>query len=249
MKIEEGKTYLCTRTYALQDGRVLFTKSKKYVGKSMCGLISDEGWLVFVGYTGDYFEEVKQNESKKVKINIPKDCDVKDINTSVEDGYIVVEYTPEKKFIPKDGDIVCAEAGLDGDPRLQRFIFIYGDITRPNLMFNVLKSGKWSLNDKSNWTYDILRLATEEEKQMLFEALAKKGKRWNAEKKEIENIRWRAKPSGYYYFVGSCGTIWHTHDYYNSYDNQLYELGNYFESLEEAQVYADKFKQLFKERL
>ena len=33
-----------------------------------------------------------------------------------------------------------------------------------------------------------IRLATEEEKQKLFDALAKKGKRWNAETKQIESI-------------------------------------------------------------
>ena len=33
------------------------------------------------------------------------------------------------------------------------------------------------------------RLATEEEKQKLFDALAKKGKRWNAEKKAIEDVK------------------------------------------------------------
>ena len=35
---------------------------------------------------------------------------------------------------------------------------------------------------------DNMRLATEEEKQRLFDALAKEGKRWNAEKKCLEEI-------------------------------------------------------------
>lgn len=35
----------------------------------------------------------------------------------------------------------------------------------------------------------ILRLATEEEKQQLFEALAKEGKTWDAEKKEVVNLK------------------------------------------------------------
>lgn len=42
----------------------------------------------------------------------------------------------------------------------------------------------------------ILRYATEEEKQQLFDALEKKGKRWNAETKMIEDIKpkWTPKP-------------------------------------------------------
>ena len=41
-----------------------------------------------------------------------------------------------------------------------------------------------------NWN---IRLATEEEKQRLFDALAKEGKRWNAEKKCIEELPWNAR--------------------------------------------------------
>ena len=39
----------------------------------------------------------------------------------------------------------------------------------------------------------ITRLATDEEKQRLFDALAKEGKRWNAEKKCIEKIKEECK--------------------------------------------------------
>lgn len=35
---------------------------------------------------------------------------------------------------------------------------------------------------------NIIRPATDEEKQRLFDAMAKKGKRWNAEKKVVEDI-------------------------------------------------------------
>ena len=91
------------------------------------------------------------------------------------------------KYEFEDGDIVYAEAGPG--KRLQRFIFIYGDITRPSLNFNVLENGKWNLYDGSNWAYHNQRLATEEEKQRLFDALAKeKGLKWNAETKDFEKI-------------------------------------------------------------
>lgn len=42
-----------------------------------------------------------------------------------------------------------------------------------------------------------------EENQLLFDALAKEGKRWNADKKCIEDLpRWRAKENETYYFIG-----------------------------------------------
>ena len=43
------------------------------------------------------------------------------------------------------------------------------------------------------WVTDDIRLATEEEKQRLFDALKKDGKRWNAEKKCIEDIKEECK--------------------------------------------------------
>lgn len=43
-------------------------------------------------------------------------------------------------------------------------------------------------NDNPNVSPDECRFATEEEKQQLFAALAKEGKRWNAENKQIEDL-------------------------------------------------------------
>ena len=40
----------------------------------------------------------------------------------------------------------------------------------------------------ANSTITVLRPATDEEKQRLFDAMAKEGKRWNAEKKVVEDI-------------------------------------------------------------
>ena len=92
------------------------------------------------------------------------------------------------KYEFEDGDIVYAEAGPSGE-RLQRFIFIYGDSTRPSLCFSVIKNGEWNLYDGSNWAYHNARLATEEEKRMLFNELAaQKGLKWNAEIKDFEKI-------------------------------------------------------------
>ena len=43
--------------------------------------------------------------------------------------------------------------------------------------------------DEGGWLLDNIRLATEAEKQRLFDALKKDGKRWNAEKKCIEDLK------------------------------------------------------------
>jgi len=85
----------------------------------------------------------------------------------------------------EDGDIVYASANNS----IQRIIFIYGDKHRPCVIFGINDDKVWEYSDDSGWSYDTLRLATEDEKKKLFDALSIKGKCWNAEKKCIEDIK------------------------------------------------------------
>lgn len=59
--------------------------------------------------------------------------------------------------------------------------------------------------------------------------------------------RWRAEKDGIYYFVDNDGIVRFTSDKYSKIDNRKYNIGNYFKTKEEAQVIANKFKDLFKE--
>lgn len=51
--------------------------------------------------------------------------------------------------------------------------------------------------------------------------------------------RWRARPESRYYFIFSNGCIDEKFEFYDDIDNQRYELGNYFETEEEAQKIID----------
>lgn len=89
----------------------------------------------------------------------------------------------------EDEDIVyCTTKGERGDFDIQHFIFIYGDKNRPCLAYNLLKNGKWELCDCSNYEYDEIRLATEDEKQKFLSSLEENGKKLDAEKKCTEDI-------------------------------------------------------------
>ena len=91
----------------------------------------------------------------------------------------------------KDGDILASPSSLfEGD-----YVFIFnGYDNQNNLGYYVAVD-----NDSDNlyfscghvWCYksDAVRYATEEEKQRLFEALAKEGKAWDAEKKAIVDLK------------------------------------------------------------
>ena len=96
-----------------------------------------------------------------------------------------VDETNEPPY--KDGDFVVNEQGdvlifkEKVEDRIYDYAYLVGAITL--------------INDTSSQIL-IKRLATEAEKQELLDALAKEGKRWNAEKKCVEDIPVRKFKSG-----------------------------------------------------
>ena len=95
--------------------------------------------------------------------------------------------------------------------------------------------------------YDA-RIATEEEKQLLLDAIHADGKDWDADKKQIVDYKWKPKEDEAYYYIDSfldvCSSYWGV----DSTDNLAYSRGNCFKTEEEAQKYADKFSKILKER-
>lgn len=106
---------------------------------------------------------------------------------SEEGGKIIIEPKGEEKFVPKDGDVVCF--GF-----YDHFIGIFEKHIAGSVYthYAVLCNGTLKINN-CPWISVDMRLATEEEKQKLFDALAKDGKQWNAEKKCIEPLIFHPK--------------------------------------------------------
>lgn len=120
-------------------------------------------------------------------------------NVNIEDAKCVIfpkgkttweGFVPPHKF--KDGDILSYQCGLLSN----RTIYIYRYDEVMNTSYYVALSGDidstFRINDRKEWTlrgYDkTVRLATEEEKQKLFEAIKSNGYKWNAETKTLEEI-------------------------------------------------------------
>lgn len=97
----------------------------------------------------------------------------------------------------KDGDIVATDAV----PSMcySKCIFILkgdlytGEYHAKSCAFYNVNNNKLYLDIISTSTEPNIRFATKEEKQQFFEALAKEGKRWNAEKKVIEDTKPKPK--------------------------------------------------------
>ena len=154
-----------------------------------------------------------------------------------EKGFLVVTFEPEK-WEPKDGDVIAfGKKGIG--------IFkAYDSIGHEEYATYVNE-----LNFNENgWVNDNMRPATEEEKQRLFDALAKEGKRWNAEEKRIEDLpRWRALYGDNYYSIGSMLTVDPQTEIGFSTDDKHYYAGNYFKTREAAERAAEKMRKILKE--
>ena len=180
---------------------------------------------------------------KTYKITLPKDAKVYTIDAKANGGVLNVTVNLEQKYVPKDGDIVTNSIGV---------IAIYAgtNILKGAKTYTALYEGRLDTDFKPiGWGgISDLRPATEAEKQRLFDALAKQGKRWNAERKQIEDLpRWRAERAAYYYFVNipkcEVGCI---HDYFYAVDDLNYNVGNYFRTREAAEKVAWQIKEIFK---
>ena len=97
----------------------------------------------------------------------------------------------------------------------------------------------------ANWRIDAFRLATTEEKQLLFNKMKEKGLRWNAEEKKVEKIRWRALPNEAYYFVTTTGVADDSKEYsfWHATPENRYQIFNYFRTKEQAEKAAEVVKE------
>ena len=168
------------------------------------------------------------------KIAVPEGCTA---NIEKKDNFVIVSFEP-KKWVPKDGDIIAfGEYGI-GIFKAYDYIGHEEYATYVDeLYFN-----------ETGWVDDNMRPATEEEKQRLFDALAKKGKRWNAEEKRIEDLpRWRANLAEVYFYIDDNFSIGSHSDIRDGTDESYYKSGNYFKTREAAEKVAKQVREIFKE--
>lgn len=100
----------------------------------------------------------------------------------------------------------------------------------------------------------FVRLATEEEKQKLFDALAKEGKAWDAEKKAVVELKWKPNVGDKYNHpmcsitddgirYGSA-TATHTDSLF---DKRLIKQNLAFKTKEECEAYCLRLNEVIKE--
>ena len=168
--------------------------------------------------------------------------------------YIEIKQNKEdihKINLPKDGDFVSVKAGYEHIAIFKKEVgedmYVYANW---NMSFSV---SKIIMDDSTPLCCisDIkeIRPATEREKKILIDQLAKVNKKWNPETKAIEDVRWRAEPGfqEYYYYLGSlesygCAAF----DKRTQEDDDRYNSGNYFKTREAAEKVAEQIREIFR---
>lgn len=180
---------------------------------------------------------------KEIKLTIPEGC--KTVTVKMDGEQVTMEFEPkEEKFEPKDGDIIAF--GINPN-RLSVGIFHKFNGRSGHESYVVLRSSSEICFNEGDLVINNIRPATEEEKQRLFDALARKGKRWNAKKKQIEDLpRWRANRCETYYSINCFAEICKENETEVLSDNKQYNLGNYFKTREAAEKVSEQIREIFK---
>lgn len=166
-------------------------------------------------------------------LNIPEGC-----KAVIKDNVIIFEREEKEEVREfKDGDVLTSRLN-------NKFIFIFKEdelkqkknengyyvCHKANHIINVATKDKLLF---CGYKVDV-RLATEEEKQLLFDKMKEQGLKWNAEEKRVEKIRWRAKEGEDYYFIDIDLTVKSIDDTYSTFDNKLWNTLNYFHTKEQT---------------
>ena len=209
---------------------------------------------------------------KQYKIQLPKGKKVTMTNVDFEDGVMTVNVELEKddsnigdKMIQEYGEAICGKKVQKYEPKDGDFVYVkeryehiaifkkevgedmcvYADrnisLSVPNII----------IDDSSPlcFIHNLIEIrpATEAEKKLLIDTLAEVNKRWNPNTKQIEDVRWRAKEGGdYYYVITTSCLVEQTFDRYSSIDDSLYKSGNYFKTREAAEKTAEQIRNILK---
>lgn len=167
--------------------------------------------------------------------------EVKDAKLTIENGEVVIDIEFKEKFVPNDGDFVVDD---DGD------VFIVWK--KGNTSFS---NGAYICIDKVNneiltnvWNHSsAVRIATEKEKSDFLDMLENEfHKTWNAEKKCLENAKWKPKISEEYFYINEYAHILSTKNLGKYDDHMRIQIGNCFNTLENAKPYANMLVNILK---
>ena len=169
------------------------------------------------------------------RITIPEGC-----KATIDGNEVVIE-KKEQEF--KRGDVIVSK--IDEILLVATYDFDSNLLTS---FVNIDAHGNLFNNPYQKWNvFHDWRLATEEEKQLLFDKMEENGLRWNAEEKKVEKIRWRAVKGEFYYTLGVAhlNVCKETEENFGK-DDKAFRSGIYFRTYEQAKKAAATVREALK---
>lgn len=185
---------------------------------------------------------------KKYRIKLPKDKEIASVVcATIVNGDVIIEVEQKEKICPKDGDFLVFGGKV--------FIYKLGFRDLCSAYIGETKGG-FIIEDPGSYSFFSIywcnikdcRYATEQEKNDFLERVKKElRKRWNPEKKCLEDIRWQPSNGEEYWYVNEDFVpIW---DKFSSKDTDhifRVKINNCFKTKEATQKAADKMKEILK---
>ena len=179
----------------------------------------------------------------KHEINVPKGCKVVSVETT--DEMVVVKFEKDEPEF-KENDIVYTEHVWYGRVSILK----NSDFSKSSSNGDMFADTKvtmhvktdFSLTKNENLCFSFIRLATDSEKQLLFDKLKEKCLMFDGE----NIVRWRANPNGKYFYLPGDGDIAETKDLMSNWDDGAYHIGNYFPTRELAEAFQKQYTELLK---
>ena len=244
------------------------TNFHEAIHNEVCGVFSriNNHWKEVLKANGATREKIEEMAKEFIK-ELEKDCpDIWD--KMIQEYGEAICGKKVQKYEPKDGDFVYVTAGYEHiaifKEKVGDTMYVYANW---DMSFSVSKI----IIDDSRplcCIHDLreIRPATEIEKKILIDQLAKVNKRWNEEKKCLENVRWRAKDGETFYYIDTelfinsmvrCEfhSFWKKYDSleeqlkderFNNVEYMLWKKGNYFKTREAAEKIAEQIREIFK---
>ena len=177
----------------------------------------------------------------KHEINVPEGCKVVSVETTNE--MVVVKFEKDEPEF-KENDIVYTEHVWYGRVSILK----NSDFSKSSSNGDMFADTKvtmhvktdFSLTKNENLCFSFIRLATDSEKQLLFDKLKEKCLMFDGE----NIVRWRAEPYQKYFYLSGDGRVSEVEQYLSNWDNNAYSIGNYFPTREIAEAFQKQYLEL-----
>lgn len=201
-----------------------------------------------------YSNKIKETMEIKLQcgdtITIPEGC-----KAIVKDGSVVFEKEEQKDQEFKDGDVLTSLFDnkvvfiFREDESKQKYnkngYYVCHICVSHSIGYTIEVPTKDSLSFCGH--KDDVRLATNEEKQILFDKMKEQGLQWNAEKKEVEKVRWRAKKGDRFYCFDTDFSVLDGLEEGSKLDDSSWRSYNYFRTSEQTKEAAKRVREALRQ--